>query len=338
MSLIVQPIILCGGNGTRLWPMSNKNIPKQFITISNKGTLLDLTLDRIKSIQNESPLTWHDPLLIMNHKHKDQFSHPNVIYELYPNDTAVAIARASLFLKNKLNDHDYHHTILIVFPSDHFITNLPPFIYDINHGISQVNSNNIVLFGIEPTSPESKYGYIIPSSSSPLDLNNNFDYFNISFIEKPSSDTALELIKNKAMWNSGIFSTKLDTLFSSFLHCSFDIFDWVTNPRPGKAPSFDVAILQSFSNLLAHYCLQWNWNDIGTWQSFLSLSDTKSELNSGSVNLNKSSNVHVLNRSNGNIIVIGCSDLLVVYDNNDVLIVHSDSDFNNDLKNIVSTL
>jgi mannose-1-phosphate guanylyltransferase len=148
----VQPVILCGGFGTRLWPLSTPATPKQFISMGNEsGTFLKQTLDRVNLISSTLK-----PILVTHEDHLSLLEGEDctIVCEKYSNDTAVAIARACLACK------DIDNTILLILPADHYIANVDNFVNDINTGLKHVTESNIVLFGIKPTSPETKYGYI----------------------------------------------------------------------------------------------------------------------------------------------------------------------------------
>lgn len=328
---LIQPVVLCGGNGTRLWPISSPTQPKQFVKIGNKETLLGKTLNRIISVEKECKKCGYQvykPLLVMHKNHvlpSELLEYQNnIIYENYVNDTAVAVGRACLEIKSK---HVDKNVIMLVLPADHYIENVEAFVYDIVEGIKFVDDNKIVLYGIEPTSPETKYGYILPTESK------------VTFKEKPDSSTALELIKKGALWNSGIFSSKCDTILNCLHNSSHNIIDWLINPREGKAASFDVAVLQEYSHIHSHYCLRWHWSDVGTWKSFTEIPHVKNEIHeSFSVITRDCENVNVLNRGQGNVVIIGCSDLLVVTNGPDILIMPNTGDFNNQLKEIATAI
>ena len=328
----LQPVILCGGQGGRLWPLSNPSLPKQFIKIGDKGTLLEQTIQRILSVMRTCQIKGYetcDPILIMHKDHKlppELIVHnPNIVYELYANDTAVAVARASLEIKKR---HNNEAIVMLVLPADHYIENVEAFVYDIVEGILKVDQNNIVLYGIKPTAPDTKYGYIIPSLTG------------VWFKEKPDVGTALELIKQQALWNSGIFASYVDTTLSCLRISPYNILDWVINPREGKAPSFDVAVLQEHPIIYAHSCLKWRWSDVGTWESFIAIPEVKAEMTEAStIILKDCKNVNVLNRSpGGNVVIIGCDDLLVVTSGSDLLIMPNTGDFNNQLKEIATRI
>lgn len=321
----VQPVILCGGSGLRLWPLSTQKVPKQFIKINNSETLLEST---VKRINNFVDIDMKPPILIMNVEHELPESlsdhKDNVVYEPYANDTAVAIARATLAIKNK---YPTENPILLIVPSDHYIGNTTNFTNDIMKGLKSVN-NNIILYGIQPTSPETKYGYITPHGDS------------WTMQEKPDYLTAMNLIQQNALWNSGIFVANVDLLLSEFKKCKFDILDWVNNPRNGKAPSFDIAILQEYNNLQTCKCSDWCWSDVGTWDAFIDIQEIKKEIELSNVRSSKCSNVKVLDRATnkGQIVVIGCDDILVVLNKDDILIMSTKDDYSNDLKQISSNI
>lgn len=330
----IQPIICCGGQGSRLYPLSTGEIPKQFISLGDRGTLLEETLRRVDIVMKKcAAMNYivHEPLLIMNCHHKLPIElskyQDNVLYEEFANDTAVAIARACLEIKKKFQDES---VIMLVLPADHYIYNDGAFIQDITSGITHVNDNNIVLYGIVPTAPETKYGYIIPQSCT---------YDKVTFREKPNMTTALELIDQHALWNSGIFSANTDSILNYLQSSPYDIMDYIINPRDGKAPSFDIAVLQEHNNIYTQHCHGWKWSDIGTWDAFMDVPEIKEEMrHSNNITKVRCDNVNVLKRSDGNIVIIGCHNLLVVSNGPDILIMSNNGDYNNDLKEVATRI
>lgn len=329
----VQPLILCGGSGTRLFPLSSDDNPKQFIGIRDKGTLLDETFRRGKLIASEGLR----PFLIMNGRHANLFKHNsgNVIYENYANDTAVAIARIALkyffldleHIKYSSDRYDPEDTTLVILPADHYIVNDDAFVNDIKSGINKVTKDNIVLFGIEPTGPETKYGYIFESETV------------IKFKEKPDMNTAIELIKQNALWNSVIVAARMGTILEALRKANI-INNYTLKKEYEcelKGPSFDVAVLQEYKNLTVQHCHNWCWSDVGTWDSFLAIPEIKLSINQG-VHIPDCKNVHVLNKNDQNIVVIGCEDLLIVNKDKNLLIMNINGDHNNKLKEIASKI
>jgi len=331
----IQPVIMAGGSGVRLWPVSTVDTPKQLISLGDKGTLLEETVKRILMITEkceEMNYSIYPPLFVMHESHKlpDILSiyEDNVIYEGYANDTAVAIAKAAIEINNRYGDEKI---IILAMPADHYIYNVDVFVKDIVDGISHVTYNNIVLYGITPSAPETKYGYIIPGD-------------NITFKEKPTVDVAIELLNKNALWNSGIFAANTDVILDCIYKSPYNIINWINIPRAGKAPSFDVAVLQEYSNIYAHHCTGWRWSDIGTWDSFIDTPEIKHEMEKqkGVVMVN-CSDINVLKRpknSPGKIVIIGCSDLFIVSNSDNILIMSNNSmkhtDYNSILKELLT--
>lgn len=326
----IQPVILCGGGGSRLYPISNPKTPKQFVSLGELGTLLEQTLDRINKISNlcrDNNFIVYDPLLIMHNTHKENLErlniifHYDIIYEEYANDTAVAVANVCCYISKKYNDDNI---IIVVFPADHYIYEINNFIGDITDGIKSVTDDNIVLFGLEPTQPTTKYGYILKSDDK-----------SVKFIEKPNIVLASNLIQQNALWNSGIFAANNKLILKCLTESEYNIMDYVSNPKEGKMSSFDIVVLQQYNNIIVHECTGWKWSDVGTWDSFLEIPEIKNELTSNqSVITNECVNTQVLNRGNGNTVLIGCKNIIVIRNGDDILIMSNDEDYNNQLKNI----
>lgn len=325
----IQPVILCGGSGTRLWPISTSRVPKQFISLGEKGTLLEETIRRIGTVMGhcrQRGFKTYSPLLIMHHSHTlpaELSTHePNIVYEAYANDTGVAVAKASLEIKTR---HGGEDVLMLVLPADHYIENVEAFAADLSAGIKKVTEDNIVLFGIDPTHPATAYGYIIPSETG------------IGFKEKPDAGLAAQLIQDAALWNSGIFAATVNEVLASLERSTHHVLDWLKNPRDGKAASFDVAVLQEHPRIVAQDCANWGWSDVGSFNSFMAIPEIKDTMGISSAVID-SNNVHVLNRSGGKIVVIGCSDLIVVRNGEDLLIMPSTIDYSAQLKEIATRI
>ena len=323
----IQPVLLCGGFSLRLWPISTTT-PKQFIPLGTKGTLLEETLRRIALIAENKDYEYYDPILIMHKSHKlppELSKHEsNVVYEDYANDTAVAVGKAALEIKKRYVDEP---VVMLVLPADHYIYNVDSFVRDIVAGIHQVTEKNIILYGIDPTSPETKYGYIISSTTG------------VKFREKPNISLALELLDQGAVWNSGVFAANTDLVLDCLHKSTYNIMDWIYHPRNGKTASFDVAVLQEYHTIYAHHCSGWRWSDVGTWDSFTDIPEIQEEMKQlSNVVIADSTNINVLNRSSGNVVVIGCQDLLIVTNKSDILIMSKNGDYNNQLKDIATRI
>ena len=201
----IIPIILCGGSGTRLWPLSRESYPKQYLSINSKEgkSLLQNTQERILGIDNLK-----NPILVCNEEHRfivaEQMreikTKPNsILLEPFGKNTAPAINLAALIALEKEKD-----PILLVLSSDHEVKNKTKFQEMINLGIRYCNDDKLVTFGIVPNSPITGYGYI--KSVKPFNAKNTKGINIEEFIEKPNLEKAKKLIKDKRFtWNSGIF-------------------------------------------------------------------------------------------------------------------------------------
>lgn len=255
---LITPVILAGGMGARLFPISSPDCPKQFIQDKNQASLYQKTLDRV---QNRS--LFFAPLIIANKKHtqliKDQ-THYNhtALYEPLARNTAAAVAIAALHLLEKGRE------MALVLPSDHIIKGAQDFHDAIQSAIHHINCHDEhVLFGIRPVSPSSAFGYI---------KTNNFG--NVThFHEKPSPEIAAELLQSSphTYWNSGIFAinlpflmNQLKTIAPEFLaRCEIAYANPTSvNYKAIPALSFDKLYLEYSPSL---FCIKasFDWMDIG---------------------------------------------------------------------------
>ena len=210
----IIPVILAGGTGSRLWPLSRKSFPKQFLALggenSSKKSLFQLTLERLKNLNLK-----RDPIVICNEENRflvaEQMRTLNIkpykiILEPFGRNTAPAINLAAIKALELKKD-----LLILILSSDHIISLEDQFKKAINAAIEYALKNSLVTFGIVPTSPETGYGYI--KSYEPL-IENPIKGSNIEkFIEKPDLTKAKEFLKNKKFtWNSGIFLFKANQI------------------------------------------------------------------------------------------------------------------------------
>tara|TARA_B100000029_G_scaffold379548_1_gene374391 strand:- start:10781 stop:11986 length:1206 start_codon:yes stop_codon:yes gene_type:complete len=274
----IKPVILCGGAGTRLWPKSKKNIPKQFIDFGG-WNLFQKTLQRIQNPVYEYPIISTNLSylnLVKKYLAKYKIKKYKIVLEPYKKNTASAILSSVL-----LDDIPFDKPILF-FPADHLIERNKAFNKSVYLNSKKLNENNIFIFGIKPKSPSSQYGYFLTKK-----IKKNIDKV-VKFIEKPNTNYAKKIIKNNAYWNSGIIFARKDSIINNFkIHQPKTLrlcLDSVLNAKASKnvyylekkifkkikENSFDYAILEKSENINA-LKLNIPWSDLGSWKEIANI-------------------------------------------------------------------
>ncbi len=350
----IIPLILCGGTGSRLWPLSRASFPKQYLEIipGNSISFLQETIKRVRNLKN-----FDDPIIICNEDHRFIVAEQvrelgikakSILLEPTGRNTAPAITVASIkaFQGNK-------DSILLVLPADHIIQDEDRFIKTINKAQEFVRRGEIVTFGITPTKAETGYGYI--ESENELDSENLNGEKIIRFIEKPNKQNAIKFISDKRFtWNSGIFFFKTkDFLDQILIHCpdlyklckeslvknQFDLeFQRLDKEQFSLCQniSIDKAIMEK-TNLGVVLPLNAGWSDIGSWESMWEVSkkDENRNVIYGKVILKDIKNSYL--RSENKLIVgIGLENLIIVESNDAFLVAKKEN--SQDVKNIVEYL
>ena len=349
---LIQPVILAGGSGTRLWPLSRSSFPKQFLSLTKEGkeTMLQLTLGRIMDFENLI-----NPILICNEEHRfiaaEQMRAINVkprsiFLEPFGRNTAPAITIAAL--KALENEDD---PILMVLSADHIIKDLNIFKSSIKIGLEYAKKDSLVTFGVNPTSPETGFGYV--KAKECLDYEKLVASEIDSFIEKPDLYTAKKLIKNKKYsWNSGMFLFKasivikeLEKYFPNILkYCKESLkpelkdldFQRLNQEAFKKCPdlSIDKAVMEK-TKLGVVVPLKAGWNDVGSWEAVLELSDKDRDGNASFGKVLKKDCFDCFIKSENRLVVtLGLKDAIVV-ETSDAVLVAQKGQANN-LKEIVN--
>lgn len=350
----IKPVILCGGSGTRLWPLSRESLPKQFVPLIQGENLLRLTISRIASLL--------PPICIANEEHRylvqDELNQSNCLEQgsilLEPDGRNTAAAIASAIQMPNILGND----ILLFLPSDHFIPDIDAFLMTIQSGISACKSGFIVTFGIQPTFPSTAYGYIEKGRFVGEEINNQSSigaYHANSFIEKPSLEKAQQMLLSGAfLWNSGILMCQASTLISAFSQHAPDILESckaaMQSPeidgnfiRPNKSlfldcrsESVDYAVMEHFKKVIIvpFYGM---WSDVGSWNTVANLTKPDSSGNRviGQGVIMHAKNTYI-NAQNRPVVALG-TDNLVIIDSLDAVLVSSVERLE-DVKNVVMQL
>jgi mannose-1-phosphate guanylyltransferase/mannose-6-phosphate isomerase len=212
ITLQFTPVILCGGSGTRLWPLSRKLFPKQFVPLIDGKSLLQLTLERVSLLsQRVICVASEDHRFLVSEAMQAAKVPGTVLLESTGRNTAAAMALAALAAKPD--------DLLLFCPSDHHIPDAAAFAKVVKQGVTAAQAGAIVTFGISPTYPSTAYGYIRQGSARPDGA------FNVEgFTEKPAQDKAEALLlSGSALWNAGIFLCSAQTLLSALEQHAPDI-------------------------------------------------------------------------------------------------------------------
>lgn len=278
---MIVPVILAGGSGTRLWPLSRQLYPKQLIDIYDENTMVQNTVLRLNGITQLAP-----PIIVCNEAHRFMTAEqlrkidvePNaILLEPVGRNTAPAIALAALRAMENGSD-----PVLLVLPADHVIENKQEFQNVVNSGYETAMDDNLVTFGVVPSGPETGYGYI--KKSKDLGVENGAAQID-AFVEKPDLETALKYVDSKEyFWNSGMFMFKasvildeLEKLAPKILETAKEVIvqgkedlDFIRLPEEGfknmPSDSIDYAVMEKTSKGVV-IPLEAGWSDVGSFDA-----------------------------------------------------------------------
>lgn len=349
MSMLL-PIIMAGGTGSRLWPLSRELMPKQFLTLCGNSTMLQATLERLQDLATELPI------VICNEDHRfiaaeqlrqiNKLQH-NIILEPAGRNTAPAIALAALSAIRQGQD-----PLLLVLAADHVIQDNAAFHRAIGIATELAAANQLVTFGIVPTTAETGYGYI---RRGPATAVSSVAFKVAKFVEKPSKDLAQQYLDSgEYYWNSGMFLFKASVYLAKLKEFRPDILaaceNAIGNPEPDldfirvnkeafsacPSESIDYAVMEKTTDA-AVVPLDAGWSDVGSWSSLwdISAKDPQQNVLHGEVFQHNSTGNYVFSET-GIVATVGLQNTVIIQTKDAVLVAHKDQV--QDVKNIVQQL
>jgi len=345
------PVILSGGSGTRLWPLSREAYPKQFLALVGRDSMLQATFKRI------APLASSAPLIVANEEHRFMVAEQlreigctpaAILLEPVGRNTAPAIAVAAF--KAIADGAD---PLLLVLPSDHVITDAEGFRNAVNHAAKAAEAGALVTFGIVPTAPETGYGYIraadflSPQGDGPRRV--------AQFVEKPDAPTAEAYVASgEYFWNSGMFLFRASAYLKELEKHQPAIFaasrealskaktdaDFVRLDKAAftgcPSDSIDYAVMEKTADA-AVLPISVGWNDVGSWSALWEVAQQDGDGNAHHGDVIASDCRNTLAWADGRLVaLLGLEDVVVVDTDDAVLVAHKDKV--QDVKSIVAAL
>ena len=337
---MIHPVILCGGSGTRLWPLSRKAFPKQFIPLLGDKSLLQLTLERVAQLLDPAE-PGQEPGITCVAAEEHRFLVAEVaaqaklrvrqILEPQAKNTAAAMALAALAAPAD--------TLLLFCPADHHIPDTKAFAEMVRNAAPAAQAGQLVTFGVQPSFPSTAYGYIEKGTASK-------GGFQVArFVEKPAQDKALELLASgRYLWNAGIFLMRAQDLLATLDKHAADILkvcqQAMDKPsrdglfiRPDaklfascRSQSIDYAVMEQASNVSV-FPFAGAWSDVGSWNAVADLAppDANGNHAGGDISLAhhlKAGNTYIHAAGRRPVVALGTQDVLII-DTPDALLVAS---------------
>ena len=359
--ITVVPVILCGGSGSRLWPLSRNGFPKQFLALAGNESLFQQTVMRASKI-GHLDITTTKPVIVTNEEHRflaveqlrELDTQASFLLEPIGKNTAPALTMASLFVQENYSDQ----AIMVVMPSDQTITHEAEWLAAIRKSIAQAQEGGIVTLGVTPTHPETGYGYIQKQGHE-----NSHHAFEVKqFTEKPKQEIAQQYLDSKKyFWNSGIFILQAGAWLQSMQQFSPQILNqtkasWETKTtdsggyvefiRPNKeafnqiqSDSIDYAVIEKCPGQIPIHVvpLDAGWSDLGAWDAVWNVGqkDQHNNVTHGDVLMHETTNSYI--HATGKLVgAVGLKDIVVIETADAILV--ADKNNSQSVKKIVEQL
>lgn len=333
--MTITCVIMAGGKGERFWPKSRTNLPKQFLNISGSKSMIQQSIDRLEKMIDISQI-----FIVTNGLYAElikaqipHLPHDNIIIEPMGRNTAPCIGLASILIEEKFPD-----STMIVLPSDHIIENEEGFVKILKTAVEVAQSStSLVTLGIQPTYPETGYGYI--ESTDHKNVINELEVYKVNkFVEKPDQATAQSYMEaGNFYWNSGIFIWRTEVIrkyIKSLMPEMHDILetmraafgtsnrDKVIKEEFIKMPdqSIDYGIMEKVEDIFVIPCV-FGWDDVGSWTALERINELDENGNVIKGNILNLDTKRCIIESNGKLIAtLGVEDLIIV-DTEDVTLI-----------------
>jgi mannose-1-phosphate guanylyltransferase/mannose-6-phosphate isomerase len=326
MKTYIRPVILCGGSGTRLWPLSRAQFPKQLASFDGGPSLLQNTVVRASGAQFARPLliTAEDQRFLVRDQVEDAGGEPEcIILEQEGRNTAPALAVAAHWLARRSAGE-----IMLVLPSDHVIDDVPAFHAAIAQALPEVQRGKVVTFGVRPTSPHTGYGYIRVDGAGSGEVRDVAE-----FVEKPSLAKAEDYVRSGSyFWNAGIFLLRAEDFLAELDSHAPDVAAWgraavdggaedgaffrpleINDVPPIKPISVDYAVMERSRNV-AVVPVDMGWSDLGSWNEIWTRAGHDSHGNAlqGRALAVDTSNALIIAGGETTVATLGLDDVVVV--------------------------
>ncbi len=331
------PVVMCGGAGTRLWPVSRESMPKQFVPLVDERSTFQQVLDRIADAELfERPIiiTNSDFRFIVAEQLRECDIEADIVLEPMRRDSAMAVAVAATLARERNPE-----AAVLILAADHVVRNVEAFKSACREAAIAAADGLIVTFGINPTFPATHYGYIRPGSK----VNGGAALAVEAFVEKPDAETAGDYVAENYLWNSGNFAFRADIMLEEIAHYEPEIaaaaklavegmardLDFLRLPAEpfGQAPkkSIDYAVMER-TDRAAVVPVDLGWSDVGSWSAVWDVMshDADGNASTGSVVFHDSRNSLVRSEDAILTAVVGQEDIIVVATPDAVLVTSRD--------------